>query len=469
MGKITFGTDGWRAVIAEDFTFENVRIVTQAIADYLKKCSPDSLLTVVGYDTRFLSEKFAEVAASVLAGNGISVILTSEPTPTPVISFAVKEKRAAGGVIITASHNPPQFSGIKFKPNYAGSADETITREIEKSLYQNSVSSIPMDTARQEGKLKVMDISSNYLSYITSYVEMERIQQLNIKMVIDPMYGTAGDYFAQLLPRNSSILIHNFRNPYFGGLTPEPIPPHLRQLVEKVQQERADIGIATDGDGDRLGIVDENGDYLTPHQVFGMILLHLLRHRKWTGAVVKTVSTTMLIDRITRQHGLKLYITPVGFKHICQLMRRENILIGGEESGGLGIRSIIPERDGILSALFLLEMLAVRQKTVGQIRQEMEEEFGSFHYRRVDLHYPQEKMNRPIPEISSSPPQTLGEKTVKSIDYTDGIKFLLDDDSWLLIRPSGTEPLVRIYAEAESEKSLQRLINAGQNLILNLK
>jgi len=468
MGRITFGTDGWRAVIAEDFTVENVQIVAQAVADYLK-CQPiNSLLTLVGYDARFLSEKFAETVASVLAANDIPVILTPEITPTPVISFAIKEKKAAGAIIITASHNPPQYNGIKFKAHYAGSADENITREIENFLYRNAVASYSLENALREGKVQIEDLSPKYFSFIRSYVEMEQIRQLKEKIVVDPMYGTTGNYFARLLPGNCLILIHNARNPYFGGLNPEPIPPHLDALAEKVRQEKATIGIATDGDGDRIGVVDETGSYLTPHQVFGLLLLHLLRHRKWKGAVVKTVSTTMLVDRISRQYGLKLYITPVGFKHICQLMLQEDILLGGEESGGLGFKAYIPERDGILSALLLLEMIAVRNKTVGQILQEVEEEFGRFRYRRVDLYYPEEKRDCLIPEISSSPPGKLAQKTVKNIDYTDGIKFLLDNDSWLLIRPSGTEPLVRIYAEAESEEEVAHLVSEGKNLVLSI-
>lgn len=470
MEKIKFGTDGWRGMISEDFTFENVKIVSQAMADYLKKEKIREREIIVGYDARFLSKEYAHLAASVLAGNEIRVILSDRIQPVPCVCLAIKDRRAAGGIMITASHNPFQYNGIKFKGEYAGSADEATTKKIESFLYKNKPKEMNLEEAEKKGLVQIIDFTPPYLQFLKSFVNLEAIKEAPFKVIVDSMHGAGKDYTAQVLKggRCRVITIRGEENPSFGGVSPEPITQNLKALVDKIKEEKADVGLATDGDGDRLGVMDSEGNFVNPHQVLSLLALHLIESRGWSGGIVKTISTTSLLNKIAEKHKRKIYKTPVGFKYICELMLKEDILIGGEESGGIGVKNHIPDRDGPLSGLLLLEMIALKKKPLSQIQEEMRKEFGTYLCKRSDTEYPLAKRDILIPTLRKRPPERLADIKVREIDASDGIKFILEDDSWLLIRTSGTEPIIRIYAESDEEGKLEKIMEAGKELAFSI-
>lgn len=459
MYKVSFGTDGWRGIIARDFTFDNVRVVTQAISSYVKK-KRDCLL-LVGYDTRFFSERYAIVAAEVIRGNGLDVILSDRPVSTPVLSYSVRHYNASGGIMITASHNPFYFNGIKYKAEYGGSAYPAITSEIEAMIGKEKPK-VSANIPRTENLLP------SYKEHISSLIDIKGIKDSNISVVFDPMYGTAGSILEELLSGGPCRVttIHNHRDSYFGGLRPEPLKENLEELRDKVIRMGASIGLATDGDADRLGVIDPSGTFIEPHKIFSLLLLHLVRNRGWKGDVVKTISTTLLIDRIATKLGLNVHETPVGFKHICELMLKNDILIGGEESGGIGIKNHIPERDGILAGLLLLEMMALEGSSLTSLLHSMEKEFGELHYRRVDYNLLPEEGKRLIKMLSESPPPIVAGKAVIDVKGYDGLKFVLEGDSWILLRPSGTEPVLRVYVEASSPEEVDQIFDFGKEVIL---
>lgn len=463
MYKVSFGTDGWRGIIARDFTFENVRKVTQAIASYVKNEGDGSLL--IGYDTRFFSERYALVAAEVLKGNGIPVILSDRPISTPVLSYSVKYHNASGGIMITASHNPYYFNGIKYKAGYGGSAYPKIISEIEALIGKESPK-VSSEIPKKE------DLLPYYKEHISSLVDIKRIRDSNISIIFDPMYGTAGGLLDEILSGGTSpgsirvITIHNRRDYYFGGINPEPLKENLMELSTEVIKNKASIGIATDGDADRIGIIDPSGNFIEPHKIFCLLLLHLVRNRKWRGDVVKTISTTLLINRIASKLGLRVHETPVGFKHICELMLKGDILIGGEESGGIGIKNHIPERDGILAGLLLLEMMAFEKKTLPELLDSMSEEFGWLYYRRVDYNLLPGEGKRLIETLRGSPINIIAGRKVLDIQGYDGLKFILEGDSWILLRPSGTEPVLRVYVEAPSQEEVDQIIDFGKEVVI---
>lgn len=464
MGKIKFGTDGWRGVISKDFTFDNVKIVSQAMADYLKKEKIGEREIIIGYDARFLSKEYAHLVASVLAGNGIKVILSDRIQPVPCVCFAIKDRKAAGGIMITASHNPFQYNGIKFKGEYAGSADEATTRKIEDFLYKNKPKEIDFEASQR------IDLTPPYLQFLKSFVNLEAIKGAPLKVVVDSMYGAGKDYTAQALKGGKCqvITIRGEENPSFGGINPEPIALNLKALIDKIREEKADVGLATDGDGDRLGVMDSEGNFVNPHQVLSLLTLHLIESKGWSGGIVKTISTTSLLNKIAEKHKRKIYKTPVGFKYICELMIKEDILIGGEESGGIGVKNHVPDRDGLLSGLLLLEMIALKKKPLAQIQEEMRKEFGTYLYKRIDTEYPLDKRDILIPTLRKKPPKELADIKVREIDASDGIKFILEDNSWFLIRTSGTEPIIRIYAESDEEGKLERIMEAGKEMAFSI-
>jgi alpha-D-glucose phosphate-specific phosphoglucomutase len=470
MEKIKFGTDGWRGVISEDFTFENVKIVSQAMADYLKEKGIAEKEIVIGYDARFLSKEYAQLVASVLAGNGIRVILSDRIQPVPSVCFTIKERKAAGGIMITASHNPFKYNGIKFKGEYAGSADEATTKKIEGFLYKNKPQEMDFEEGEKKELIQKIDLTPSYLEFLKSFVNLEAVKERPLKVVIDSMHGAGKDYTAQALKGGKCqvITIRAEENPSFGGVHPEPILENLKALIDKIKEEKADLGLATDGDGDRLGVMDSEGNFVNPHQVLSLLTLHLIESRGWSGGIVKTVSTTSLLNKIAEKYKRKLYKTPVGFKYICELMLKEDILIGGEESGGIGVKNHVPDRDGLLSGLLLLEMLALKKKPLSQIQEEMRQEFGTYLYKRIDTEYPLDKRDILIPTLRKSPPKKLGDIRVKEIDASDGIKFILSDNSWLLIRTSGTEPIIRIYAESDEKGKLNKIMEAGKELAFSI-
>lgn len=471
MAGIKFGTDGWRAVISEDFTFDNVKKVAQAMADYVLS-QKDALNTrvfklVVGYDTRFLSYKYAEITACVTASNGIPTILADRPSPTPSVSYAIKDKRLIGGVVITASHNPASYNGMKYKAYYAGSANPDITKNIEGLLGKNEIKSKPLKELTADGALTVEDIISRHLGFIKKYVNLKMLKKSRLKVLVDTMYGTGNNYIASLL-KGANIkvdTIHDEANPGFGGINPEPIMPNLKELADRTRKRRYSIGLATDGDADRLGIALPNGKLLTGHKVMTLLLLHLLEDKKMRGDVVQTICGTVLIEKICKKYGLKSHETPVGFKYICDIMQREDVLVGGEETGGVAFKGYIPERDGILSGFLILEMMAMRRKRLEDIIKDIDKEYGTYEYRRLDMKVPGEKKDALMAYLRQNPLGKVLDKDVVEIKDYDGYKFICKDRSWLMLRLSGTEPIVRIYAEAPNEKTALKMLEFGKKLV----
>ncbi|MBU1894819.1 MAG: phosphoglucomutase/phosphomannomutase family protein, partial [Candidatus Omnitrophica bacterium] len=376
MSKIKFGTDGWRAIISEDFTFENVKVVAQAIADFIKaqrKPIYKKKKIVIGYDTRFLSDKYAEIMAEVLAANGIKVILSDKPSPTPAVCVYIKDKKLTGGIMVTASHNPAPYNGIKYKGFFAGSAGSDIIDAIEEKLNEKDVKFLDFKTCLKKSMIKVEDIVSAQLDSVKKYADMKKLKKAKLKVLIDSMNGTGGKYLQDIL-KNSSIkmdFMYSEVNPGFNGRAPEPNEKHLKELMRKVKKGKYDLGVATDGDSDRVAIVDENGEILSGHKVMALLLLHFLQNRKQKGGVIQTICGTGLITKICKEYDLKEYETSVGFKYICDMMVRKNILIGGEETGGIGFKGYVPERDGFLSALLIMELIVSQKKPLSKIVLEM--------------------------------------------------------------------------------------------------
>ena len=471
---IKFGTDGWRAVIAKEFTFDNVRVVAQAIADYVNKgavparrhTGKHTNRIIVGYDRRFMSDIYAKIISEVLAENRIKVLLTAAPTPTPAVSFAIKTKNLDGGVIVTASHNPPIFNGIKFKTPMANSADEKVTGAIESFLGKTRPRSIDIERAKKAHCLEIVDAGIDYVDFLRKYIDIDKIKGSGNRILVDCMYGAGIGYIEAVLGKSENLKsIRCETDPLFGGINPEPIPKNLGYSSEYIRKNKFDLCVALDGDADRVGALKPDGKFITSGQIISLILLHFLENRKLTGAVVKTISSTTLIENICDRHNLTMFETPVGFKYISALMLKENILIGGEESGGIGFCGYIPERDGILSSLLLMEMLAYRKKSIDSIMKEMDKAYGRFCYNRIDMEYPIKKATVLTKKLKDNPPRTIAGKKVHKMKTYDGIKFILEDSSWLLLRFSGTEPLIRIYAEAGSDKEVQQLLRAGKRII----
>jgi alpha-D-glucose phosphate-specific phosphoglucomutase len=471
---IHFGTDGWRAVIAEDFTFANVQLVTQAVADSILKthtgANPPEI--IVGYDTRFLSDRFAIDAARVLAANNIIVWLTRTDAPTPAISYNVKAKGAVAGIVITASHNAPRYNGFKLKATYGGSATAEACKQVEDALAvitQESRQPNLMDYQRalDDGFIRRFDPSWVYYQHLSELVNIDQISGRELTLVADAMWGAGRGAFASILAR-SRCHVHEIRsvlNPGFGGIHPEPIARYLNELVGAVQRSQADVGLATDGDADRIGAVDAKGNFIDPHHIFALALRHLVEKKGQRGAVVKTVSTTLMIDNLTRKYNLPLHETPVGFNYIADLMVKNDVLIGGEESGSIGIRGHIPEGDGILMGLLLLEIMSETRAPLHEIVADLQANFGPSHYGRIDV-----KLNQLMPKkqtverLANAAPSSVDGQSITRVDTLDGVKYYLSDNSWLLIRPSGTEPVLRIYAEARSPEFVQLLLKQGELL-----
>lgn len=466
---IKFGTDGWRARIAEDFTYANVEIVTQAVAEYVKSKNPEGpWRLLVGYDRRFASEWFAERVAEVLAGNGIFADLFSEDAPTPLISFEVKRRGLDGGVIITASHNPPAFNGYKFKAPYGGAATPKITNEIETFLGRNEPRRVPLEEARDLKLVDIIDQPNYYRRALEDFVDIERLQKSEGLVIADPMHGTGGRWIERLVEggRLRVETIRANRDPLFGGVFPEPMPQNLALLSETIRARAALIGLVTDGDADRVGAMDERGEYINTHQILCLLLLHLVRHRGARGSVARTFSQSVLVRRIAESYGFKLFETPVGFKHIGDIMLdpANDLLIGGEESGGIGVKGHIPERDGVLNSLLLLEAVLAAGKPPSEVVRDLWREFGEFHFERRDLHIPIEAGQALIAHLKQTPPDVFAGYRVSSLTTLDGAKLIFADESWILFRQSGTEPLLRIYCEATSVEKMTTLIDEGERI-----
>lgn len=465
--QIKFGTDGWRGVIAREFTFDNLSLVAQATMDYLHEEGVAGNGLVIGYDRRFLSREFAERVAEIAAGNGIRVWLTNAYAPTPAVSWAVRERGAGGGVMITASHNPPTYNGFKVKEAFGGSARPSTTRLLEERVAANmagnrGVVAKPLAEALADGTVSLINARESYFRQLAGYVDLELIREARIPVVVDPMYGAGTGFIPELLPGTAEI--HTLENPAFGGQAPEPIEGHLSELSALVRSGAYRVGLALDGDADRIGAVDENGDFFSSHQIFTLLVRHLYERKGMRGGVVKTVSTTRMIDLLAEKFGLPLFETPIGFKHICELMLEHDILMGGEESGGLGVKGHIPERDGILMGLLLLEAMAMSGKGLRQLLDETMDEIGHFFYRRIDAPIENAAKERLIEKLTKGGIKTIASRPVAVENFTDGFKYIFADGSWLLIRPSGTEPVLRLYSEARDPALVAELLRAGQEI-----
>lgn len=462
---IKFGTDGWRGIIADTFTFQNVRLAAQATADYLKTVQASERAVFIGYDVRFFSRKFAQLTSEVFQANGFRVVMLDRPFPTPYVSFEVRRRGFPGGVVITASHNPPVFNGFKVKAHFGGSATPSITAQIETNLAKTHSNATVRHGERDS--TEVVTPEQYYFDHLKSLVDWDRIAKSKLKIVVDSMHGCGGFILEQML-RDTSCSIRTIRgnpDPLFGGIHPEPMMPQLQPLCDAVRQSKADVGLATDGDADRLGIVDETGTYMNTLQTLCLLLLHAYRNRGWRGAVVRTYSQSLLVPRIASALGLDLYEVPIGFKNIGELMLDREILIGGEESGGIGLSRHLPERDGIFVNLLMLDLLAASGKTCTELVREMWREFGEFHYDRRDLHVPIQAGHAVISKWHTEPPMTLAGRRVREVGKMDGAKVFLDHDSWILFRQSGTEPVLRVYCEAPTQSSVQEIISAGLQFV----
>lgn len=457
MGEIKFGTDGFRGIIADKFTFSNVSRIAQALAVYLKKNQKNDIKNgvIVGYDCRFLSDEFAQKVAKVLASYGIPVWLSNSAVPTPAVSAYIIKNSLPCGVIITASHNPPEFNGIKIKNEFGASVEKTVTKEIE-ALIKNPDNKV---NRNKPASIETADVMRPYLTLLKKYLNFSLLKDSRFNVVVDAMHGSGAGIVEKILKKSNCRVhsIRSYRDILFGGVNPEPIDYNLKPLQEEVLKENADLGIALDGDGDRIGAMCPDGELINSHQVISLLLLHLIEHRKFTGKIIKSLTTTTMVDKIAKHYDLELDIVPVGFKNIASKMIKEDILLGGEESGGIGFKGYMPERDGALSGLLLLEMMAYEKKSIPEIIRSMEKKFGKFVYMRKDFKV---KLKKTLPALGQ-----ISEKKVALIETYDGTKYTLEDESWLMIRGSGTEPVIRIYAESSTKKDVRKLIEFGCDLI----
>jgi len=468
--QIKFGTDGWRGVIAKDFTFENVTFAAQATADQflddLKNNNKLKNLVFVGYDRRFLGKEFATRVAKVLVQKGLNVCLYKEDVPTPMVSFDVKKNDAVGGIVITASHNPPEFSGFKIKHSSGCSAPKEYTDKIEKRL--NSLELINIDSLSEVNNFKIIDLSSDYINYLKTTIDLEKIKKLNEIVIVDSMNGCGSNYVEKLLS-GKNLKVKTIRGEIdvnFGGINPEPMMPQLEPLSKEVLANKALIGLATDGDADRVGAIDENGEYITTHKILAILLYYLVEKKKLSGGVVLTVSQSVLVKKMAQRYGLKIYEVPIGFKHVADLMKTQDILIGGEEANGIGSKlNFMPERDGIFNALLLMEAMNSFNMKPSQLIEKLHKEFGAFFYERTDLHIPSPEVGKSFVEkVKNSPPSEVNSLKVKEIQTLDGTKLMFEDDSWLLFRASGTEPLLRIYSEGRTKENVVQMLRFGEKM-----
>lgn len=483
---IKFGTDGWRAVISDTFTFHNLRLVTQAISDAINSGdwhdesttsrSVDPKKMIVGFDTRFLSDRYANDVARVLTANGYTVYLAQSDAPTPAISYAVRHLGAIAGIVITASHNAPRYNGLKLKAAYGGAALPSQSKRVEIYLNDNEERArgpnlMDWELARNQGLIERFNPLPAYYDHLRTLIDFDAIAENPPRVVVDSMHGSGRGVIKGILQGTGCEIleIRNEMNPGFGGVHPEPIASHLGALASAISTGRGDLGLATDGDADRIGAMDGRGSFVDPHRIMALSLRYLIEERGMKGPVVRTVSTTRMIDRLAKKYGLPVYETPVGFNYIADHMLRENVLIGGEESGGISIQGHIPEGDGILMGLLLVEMVAKSESTLEELVESLLDEVGPCFYERNDL-----RLKHPVDKqwmthmLKSDAPAGIGGESVVEVLDIDGVKYILGDDSWLLIRPSGTEPVLRVYAEGRSKKMVKELLKYGEEVANNV-
>jgi phosphomannomutase len=473
--QIKFGTDGWRAVIADDFTFANVRIATEAIAAYIHAKEDPKKGLCIGYDTRFGSKAFARACADVAAATGIPVMLANAITPTPALSFGVRERSAAGGIMITSSHNPAQWNGVKYKGWYGGSGKPSMIAEIETYLGK------PVPRAVQPAPIQEVDFLPTYLKSIEGFTSLDKLAKSGMKFAIDSMYGAGGTLISDIFTRIGvkHVQIRANADPLFGGIHPEPIEPHIRALGEAVVANGCDAGLCTDGDADRIGATDEHGKFVDPHKIYCVLLSWVLKyHNDWPGAVTRAVNTTKMLDRICKKHGRELIEHGVGFKFVCDYMLEREIVMGGEESGGIGFQRHLPERDGLLNALLLANVMAIKGKPLGQLVADLQAEYGEHEYGRIDLQIPEDVKNGAIARARAlkTGDAVFGGMPILRQENLDGVKFYLDNpeaktkpnaaETWLLLRASGTEPLMRIYSESCSKESVAKVLASAREFAL---
>ena len=479
---IHFGTDGWRAVISDTFTFHNLRLLSQAIADAVASeewlngnhhgPKPDSGRMVVGFDTRFLSDRYAVEAARVLAANGFKVYLTSADAPTPSVSYAVRHFGAIAGLMITASHNAPRYNGVKLKTAFGGSATDEQCRRVEVYLNDNEARGrgpnlMDYDRARQDGLIERFNPTPAYYDHLRSLIQFDLIAENPQHIVVDSMFGSGRGQIKGILQGTGCEVfeIRGEMNPGFGGIHPEPIGHYLGALTGAIAAGHGQLGLATDGDADRIGAMDGRGQFVDPHRIMALALKYLVEERGWSGKVVKTVSTTQMINRLCKHYGLEVIETPVGFNHIADRILREDVLLGGEESGGICFKGHIPEGDGILMGLLLVEIVCKSGRPLESLIEDLLEQVGPAYYQRIDLRLPRPiSKERMVQRLADSAPSSIGASKVAEVSSRDGVKYVMDDDAWLLIRPSGTEPVLRVYAEALKPETLDDLLSYGQEI-----
>ncbi len=469
MSAIKFGTDGWRGVIAEDFTDASVRQVAQAIARYVVRAEQPARGVLVGYDTRFASERFARVAAEAVAATGTPVWLSEQACPSPALSLLVRQRAAAGGIMITASHNPYRWNGVKFKASYGSSALPSIVAQIEKELETVLRDAVPPLPPRND-LIGSLDVRAPYLETIEKLVDWDRLRSAGLRFVVDPMHGSARGLLRELMTRHgvSCDEIRGSRDPLFGGVNPEPIEPHVEALRRAVLAGGYDAGLCADGDGDRIGAMDSDGTFVTPHQIFSLLLWHLAGTRQLAGDVAKTFSATKMVDKIAQKFGRKVFETPIGFKYICELMLERDILLGGEESGGIGTKLYLPERDATVAALLLAELMAWHGKRLGELVRTLHAEFGEHHYGRVDLELKPGQKERAIAYFANAKLARLLEWPIVRREDMDGIKAYLGEVGWVMVRASGTEPMLRIYSETTRPETTRRILEETSALVQSL-
>jgi phosphomannomutase len=466
--SIKFGTDGWRAIIAEEFTFGNVERVAQATADYwaANLVAGTERKVIVGYDRRFLSDAFGRRTAEVFAGNGFQVVLTPCPTPTPSVSYAVKDQHAIGGVMITASHNPPAFNGFKLKSYFGGSSESSTCQAVEKLLDHNPVRAKSLAEAVKGKQIRIKDVRPAHYAALKRLVDFKLIAKSKLRFAHEALFGVGAGCFEELLAGTTCRVttLNGQHDVMFGGINPEPVKQNYGRSAAFLKQHPHDICLVTDGDADRVGGMDGRGNYLTTHQLICLLLHHFIVNRKGRGRVVKALTTTSMMDKMCEAYGLELVETGVGFKYIAAEMIKGGVLLGAEESGGIGFPGHIPERDGIAAGLMLLELLATERVPVNKLLANLVKQFGPHHYGRIDTHFPLEKRGALMEFLQKNPPVKLLRSPLADVKTYDGVKFVAQDSSWLMLRGSGTEPILRIYAEAKSDADARKLLQAGMRL-----
>jgi phosphomannomutase len=462
--QIKFGTDGWRGVIAEDFTFENIARVALATANYFKRHLKIKNGIVVGYDSRFLSKEFAEKVAEVVANRGIKVIISDKISTTPMVSLLTKKLNAAGGIVITASHNPAKYNGFKIKGDFGGPAPPEMIARVENELkaIQRSrfKSKKSFGELLEKNDIRRIDFTQLYVDDVKSKLNLELIKSSNLRIAYDAMHGAGQGVMEQIVP--VKVALRQTFNPSFGGAHPEPLSQHLQGLAEAVVREGCDIGIATDGDADRVGVYDENGNFVDSHRIFALLIKYFVQEKKWTGEIAKSFSVSQLINKMCAKYRVTMHETPIGFKHLCRLMTERDILIAAEESGGLGVKGHLPERDGIYIGLLLCELMATRKKKLSALVEEVMQEFGWHYFNRYDAHLTEKEKARILSYYKKSP-KSIGAYPVDRLETIDGFKFFLPG-GWVLVRASGTEPLIRFYAEADSSEKVEAFLAAARNV-----